>query len=246
MNKRTWILLIGFFCGVLVIGTILALFRREEWHNEYASGNVSFDSTSILRDLSLGRSDVFMPIDTTPAPSSPLSSASVNWSQRDYLSVANALHVDVWNEPISSWKLNYMVFRTGCKLVADGPQAASFSIWTNVGLGFDQRRIEHRIDIDPLYDWAAWSDVRYSAAIDPWPAIDTRKLGITADDALGLAEEHGGMDFRLAHNDKCTVYETLAPHAQGRSYVWDVRYSGSNAQDALDLQIDAITGRVIN
>ncbi len=74
-----------------------------------------------------------------------------------------------------------------------------------------------------------------------WPMVDYNGLEIKASEAVRIAEDHKGRDFRSRVDDVCTIHGVLED-----GNTWDVWYKVEGEEGTtLDFDIDATTGEVI-
>lgn len=73
------------------------------------------------------------------------------------------------------------------------------------------------------------------------PILDYEGLEIKALEAIRIAEDHGGRDFRSRVSDACEIYGGLLEDGT----TWSVRYRTEEESPALRFEIDATTGEVI-
>lgn len=133
----------------LLISTSCQAFslRNEEVVRRYETYYLITPDT-ILDDITNGTTDVFRPSTATPQPALSQSLSTVRWSQRDYLSIAEALHQFVWRKSAEDWNIRYMLFSLNCRDVGKGPQSAYFIFYKVIENNREKERFEYQVHID--------------------------------------------------------------------------------------------------
>ena len=103
-----------------------------------------------------------------------------------------------------------------------------------------QMYIAREIDIYPLDEGVSVAEEgNLQKPIFGLEGINLDKLKITADDALRIAEENGGIDARLAVDNQCDISISSSEHN------WYVRYSiqASTNSTIFEMTINSYTGK---
>jgi hypothetical protein len=203
-----------------------------------SEGRYIINPNSILKAQANGENDIFIPQSGTSPTVNSDKGKSVQWTQSEYLQIAQALHRFVWGEPIENWKLSKLLFRLDCKDVNSGPQFAHFELFKIVNTNQETRYVRD-LWIEPLNNSVSWQDAEYYPNVQGNTRIDLNKLKISSDDALKIAEKNGGYEVRTAASDQCVIYITLSPESN-----WNVRYSGNDLQELFNLKIDITSGEI--
>lgn len=244
MTKRLIIgaLIIAFF---LIVAACLAmkLFIPEEDYRSpgrfgsYRNGGLyTFNPETIFESLEQGDADVFIPYFGDP-DEIDLYYDPITWSQPDYLKVAIALIQKVWGESLGSenWNVESIYFEQNCKNPM-GFNSFHLVYYNDLGVTNWKRSYTTRlIDIQPWRGLAYWGgDAIFSSTfLSRWENIDLEDFVISADDALQMAEEHGGNETDKSHCS--TISVSMYQRDNGK---WDVTYFAAN----FGIYIDAHSG----
>ena len=198
------------------------------------------DPTAIIAALDSGATDVFTLVDSSQPTVIP--HGSVSWQQADFRKVARALNQKVWSEPLSGWRLYSMHFSSACQ---DDPRGFTEGDFYYFKTTFrDNGRI--RFTTQDFFislphgqvTWAGGSNLPHP--LFGWKNIRLGRIQITAEDALTIAEENGGMESRLLVDNKCSIHVALSG-----DNVWRV-YTYSDDTNALifRMEINPSSGRI--
>ena len=210
----------------------------------YPEGKVEFykfDSTTILPSLDQGKADVFLPLDAN-AVDANAEYPAIEWSQAQFLKVANALSQRVCNEPLEldQWDILRVRFGGGsCRENVDGFFSFEIVYYKTVKTGWEMVYTARRIDLLSGGSTATWAgDGDFSANFfQRWQNIEMTKFQITADQAYRIAEENGGRAARRNSDDKyCQIFVS----AENGEDSWLVDY----AANVVRASIDPSTGKV--
>lgn len=206
----------------------------------------TIDPETILRSILQEEKDVF-----TPADIDLLSEMewwvgdAPNWSQADYLQVAEALNQFIWNESLDDFEINYMDFTLNCEDVNVGFREGRFGFFKIIYEDGEKKRIERKMIIVPSTKSIAVWENKYHPYLVNWKKIDKSKFAITANDALQIAEDSGGKDQRTRIQNDCFLYVSLYP-ASAQFKGWHVVYqtvSGRDFNRIFTLWVDPYTGK---
>lgn len=195
------------------------------------------DPTTILEDLENGNTDVFIPLITTPEAYEKLYFAPPSWKQLDYLNVSSALYEFAWGDNVNDWLIENMSFYGDCQYDPLNFDLFKITYFQDNG---SQHYAAREIDIFPLYGGAAiGGGTSFPKPLFGWKNINLEKLKITAEDALSIAEDNGGREFRLSHENKCEIFVLIT----SRELRWQVRYYSDNTIGrAFEVTINPFTG----
>ena len=237
-KKCIWALLAVLLVSLACESQDLSLEIKEQQISR-GNGVYAFNSQTILQSLAQGKMNVFALQSATPE-SSQADSPPVRWSQTDFFRVAQAFHESVWQEPMKSWKLNDIFFRLRCEYAPLGPQFVSFKMFKTARIREANSRLERNIDIRPQQNQASWTGIEYYPERSRWPSLDLAQIKILAEQALHIAESHGGQEARLTIENKCDIFGSLV--AGLRDNDWRVSYSGEPDVRLFEMNIDEQTG----
>jgi hypothetical protein len=167
-----------------------------------------------------------------------LSPGSVPWTQSDYLKISRAMFQLVWQESLEWWIIQDLTFDRECQDNPIGFDIGNLTLYKVKGFEYSVREIT----IYPLAGVVDWGDaITYLpplTSLSRWKNIDLARMNITADDALRIAEEHGGKEARLSDNNDCRIYISIP--GSKNDYRWKVSYYFT---PSLDLFIDPFSGK---
>jgi hypothetical protein len=207
-------------------------------------GTVLINPETILSSLNRGETDVFTPgiIETTDGDDIPMWSGPIHypdaipWTQADHLIIANAFNRFVWKDTLGDWNLFSMHFTTTCQENVNGLRWSEFRFFKSK---FDRGKLSYSwrtIILNPEYGDIVWGEGDFPHPFREWKKIDLGQLTVTAEDALRIAEEHGGRAYRTRKlNNECFVSIWLDPQ---NLYGWSVSVG------TLTMFIDPNTGEV--
>ena len=200
-------------------------------------GGYAIDPDTILQALQQGKTDVLMPELATPI--APVYSGTILWHQSDFLKIANALFEFRWKESPQNWSFLFMLLRTNCGEIKGGFYYADIAyfktLWYKTTILYTAREIE----ITPLYRDVGWGGggPNYPHPIFGWSTVDLKKLKVTADDALNIAEANGGNAAQLRVQNECRIYLNLSG-----DYGWNIFYENNAGEIMFQIYIDPYTG----
>jgi len=199
------------------------LTKTQETGMSLVYGDYEINLTSILSDLD-NRTDpalIFIPIETETAEMPPAISGNfgpVEWSQSDFLTIANALHQFHWGESTDGWEFHSILAGVSCAQVEFGNQMMSFQLFRLYDEGNTQIRVVHTISVIPLQNKIHWSSLIRSPADEVWGILNIDEIVISANDALAIAEANGGQENRQALNNNCDISTVIGPELSYRAW----------------------------
>lgn len=234
MTKRLtiWALIIVFFLIVFAF-LIVNLFVSEEDYRmpgrlgSYPdSGSYTFDPNTILESLDKGDFDVFTPYFGNP-DGIKLNYDPIAWSQSDYLKIASALFQKIWGESLDlkNWHIESVYLAQDCN-ASQGFNTFNIVYYQNLGMrNWEHKYVTRLIEIEPWRGLADWGGnaIFSSTLLSEWKNIDLENFVISADDALQIAEEHGGN--KADKSDCSTISVSMFQHDHEK---WDVNYFAAN------------------
>lgn len=235
--KKIWIIPVCIYC----LFVLTACYIEEKVETiDVPSKEFSFDSENIIRAIANGNDNPFTPlVDSSKFVESDF--IPQNWSQAEFLIVANSLHKVVWNETLEEWSLNLIDLSMDCEEVPYGFQSARLIFFKVIRVGEGQR-ISHTIYIDLKRSLAAVSATKYTHLNNTWNEVHLQKMSITANEAFQLVEENGGEELRNSLNNECTTSTTINASIPDDGY-WHINYYG--AASIFQIRVDIETGRII-
>lgn len=155
----------------------------------------------------------------------------VNWSQSDFLEIAQALQKAVWQDDPKKWHLIRADFHTTCANASGKFRYARFDYYQDVTKDGERLYAMRVIEIDPEYGYLDWGEdtlfhpnLHYGA----WTAINLEDITkVPAEKALALADQQQGNNFRHSV-ENCNITVSIWPWGNERSD-WSVLYSGHDS-----------------
>lgn len=171
--------------------------------------------------------------------------AGVTWSQREFESVRVSFLEQVLRDVPERWEMGQMRFRLNCRHVGVGLQEGSLLMFRNVGDWRMRARVERQLGIFPKSRIVTYWEVHEAAPdLQPWVAIEMKKVKVSADQALQIAERTGGSAKRAEVKDDCRIWIEMNGW-EGNT--WRVSYtyllSPTRSEDFVVI-VDAETGNV--
>lgn len=175
------------------------------------SGYYDIDPETILGALERGETNVFTPVSSEEWDRDEPYYESIAWTQSDYLKAANALSLETWNEPLDleSWKVIDIDLQASCKDNPRGFHTFSITYYKTLGVkNWERQYTTRHIEMFPWMGLVRWGNGAVFSApmLLGWDGADLSKFKITADDALQIAEENGGLEARHKVNNDCMLY----------------------------------------
>jgi hypothetical protein len=239
--------------SLLLAVIVVSLSSCRYFSNEYekrvstSDGGYTINPDTIIDALQYNQSDIFTKQTMTPSAESSVSVEPVEWSQEDYYRIAQALHEFVWNDSISNWKINQVLYRMDCENTHNGPQMAHFRLFRIALVRDEETRIVHEISIRPLENSVEWVESEFFPIVEQWESFEWKQFKTTASDAIQIAEENGGYEARYSVDNQCVIFIS-APRTQDNDN-WRVSYSADrDIEDIFIINIDTFTGeyKIIN
>lgn len=192
----------------------------------YELKSYHFDPITIIPMLKRGENNLFQPgadffADDVYNP------GSFPWRQQDFLLVSNGFYEFATNHRLKDWQAHSWLFDRSCDGNSVGFDHARFS-YLNPNKGENPTIGEFTlIDINLLNKTVSWGENRdfESDSFFGWQSVDPTQIKITADDALQIADEHGGKEIRQAfQNKECSIDVFLNTQTNR----WEVEYFDTN------------------
>lgn len=226
----------------ILIGFLLSMFGLSACYLEETKISIpmpyeeySVNPVTILEDISQGKEDIFIPIEK---PMSTEEYGPVTWSQKDYIAIANSIHEFVWNENLSDWKLNSILFYLQCNEAPYGSQSVYLTYFKLAQNDMEEYRLVHNIVIQPQEKIVgAWAE-KYSHLTAKWDEYKISEFKITSDEALQIAENNGGKLYRENNND-CSISISMNRKIRNNKD-WIVTYYAD--ENIFELIVDPNTG----
>lgn len=254
MNKRLTILgsIILLFLTVVIVlvgQAVLYLFREDyrgspAYFSAYPdSGYYEINPETILASLDQGETDIFVPFFGNPDRDEPYYD-SIAWTQSDYLKIANALSLEIWNEPLDLgvWRVIDMDLMQDCGNNPHGFHTFTITYYKDLGTANRERHYTTRLI--EVYSWKGlvrWGSgaIFSTPLLLGWDGFNPNTFKITGDAALQVAEKNGGLNARLKANNSCMTIISVnqlspIPHAKD----WLVSYERADFY----MHIDPYTG----
>ncbi len=222
----------GTVIGILIcMATLLTACFQKETSYKIGEGFYSFDATTVLSTLDSGQSLHVEMIKPTPPPMSE----PVRWSEEDFFKVASKVMPPEWKKDSMLRSLGFHFLP--CQDIQAGPQGMVIDFYKMVG----EVRSEFQVAIEARAGYVSWGQVDYHPTQHARPVyspIELPKLKVHTLDALRLAEEQGGKEYRLRVNNDCEISGGLVVD------VWTIWYYGPKGTEVYRVDIDARTGAI--
>lgn len=199
----------------------------------------SIDPVTIVESLDRGETDVFSPVIATPEHYDRLSINPFPWEQSDFLRIADALHKHTWKESLDGWKVYNLWLYGDCQYEPLGFDLFQITYFKQID---SETYTAREIDVYPLYGGVATGGgTNFPKPLFGWKNLELQRFNITANDALRIAEQNGGMDARLSVENDCSISVGITANAP----VWWISYSHFSNQvtGIFEITIDPYTGK---
>ena len=221
------ILLLCILFGVASCSTTSINIVRTTWEpieNEY----FSFEPATIFSDID-NDTEHFTRLDEPVDDSRP--GEHYRWNQAEYYEIVSSIFENVWQESLQDFRLEKVLFRGICEFVDDGYYLGAFQFYrlsTPDQAGFVTKEIKS-VGIEPIYGKIdVWTDVshmpsEYLAAKDNH--FESNSNILSADDALKIAEDVAGANYRDQVQNDCNLRITYNLEDDEEEYErWRIRY----------------------
>jgi hypothetical protein len=200
----------------------------------------SIDPTTILEDVSQGKTDVFERVGASQQ--TQLIDEPFSWQQGDFVQVARAFNQSVWKEPLSRWRLYSMDFSAPCQDNPSGFNEGNFYYFkTTFHNNGKIRYTTQSFFILLQYGRVNWTGgSNFPHPLFGWENIKLSELQTTAEDALTIADENGGKEARQLVENKCKIHVGLSG-----DHAWQVFiYSDDINSLIFNMEIDPKSGAI--
>ena len=209
------------------------------------TGQYGIDPNKTLIDLENGKTTILTPIPVLPESSDQLinDETPVVWGFSSYLEVANMVMYQVWSDEINNWSLYRMNFYTNCKDSSNGFSMGDF-IFFRPTIGKVKNVYEVReILINPARSRVEWgSDNYFPIPLFGWKKIDLGKVGVSADDAMQIAEDNGGRGARLEVSNVCDIFLSYSPNIKSDNWILTMSHN-NDLPYVFEIQINPHSGK---
>ena len=217
MKKRLFVgtlLLLGLILGI-IFAYDLNLSNDESMRDpanlsSYPDrGYFKIDPETILTSLAQGNSEVFAPLPENLNSVQSSSNVSFSWTQSNFLEVASALVQRVWKDPMSmkDWSIYFILFQTDCRDNINGFDFAAITYFKLTTMEGRTVYVTRHIDVVPYDTVVRWGDGAWYPVpiLQKWKSVNLAEARFTAEDALQIAEKHGGKEARLNAENNCLL-----------------------------------------
>jgi hypothetical protein len=233
-----WILIAAF----MIVGFSIYSILKIEWKERYPGPppNASnfntyeltlIDPATVLDDIRKGKKLVLQ-TQPEPNPTNPPFMMPISWSQNDFLEVAQAYGQVIWQDDLNSWHLYKILFHGDCDSSDGKFTDADFLYYQEVTKGEEDLYSVHGIELSPEYGWLTWGGDSFypRPRFFRWAEIDKKSIvKVPAEEALTLAEQRGGSEFRKTVNNNCDISVIMWP-AELQRAEWLVTYFGGSTR----------------
>lgn len=228
------ILIIPLLSGCLLFGKTTWYPRGERWYQ--------IDSTTLLSAISRSESDIFTP-DATEAIDDLPDSKPMQVNQADFLNIAEALNEVELHDSIYNWQASRLLFSLNCADIAFGPQQGEIDLFKESEYIRNQasRLIERKVFVLPRKGQVGWTEHEVYPVSGHQPTIELAKIKVPVEEALRIAEAHGGQAVRETAKDKCSIHLTMSASRWDNDW-WITYASSSSGSNLFQIYIDEETG----
>lgn len=227
--------------ALMIVGFSMYSLLKLEWDDRYSDPPPSashfntykltlIDPAKVLDDIHQGKKLVLQ-IQPEPNPDNPPFITPIRWSQNDFLEVAQAYGKVIWQDDLNLWHLYKLSLYKRCDSSDGKFTDAEFLFYHEVTKGKEDIYSVRAIDLSPEYGQLRWGgDTYYSRPrYFGWTEIDRQNIAkISGEDALALADQRGGNEFRKSVNNLCTISVLMSPPDLKRMD-WSVTYYGDTS-----------------
>lgn len=136
-----------------------------------------------------------------------------------------------------------MHFKTACQDDIKGFGVAEIAYFKTVPYDALQKNYTVRaFQFSPQYGYVVSSGgaVFPQPLFDRWKSVNLGELGISAEDALKIAEENGDRTARLSVQDQCTISVRLSGNDNWRVFI----YADDTGSSIFGVEVDEYTGKI--
>jgi hypothetical protein len=244
-----WIIIVPLLLILVICGIVIKDFTYNPYGYPDAAwqpeqGSFFIDPKTILMSLENGETDVFTPNLGQVDGEVPdvVFEGAINWKPSEFMMITEALNRKVWKDNLDDWQLYDMVFFMDCQDNPGGFERGFMTYFKTISYASGEKVYTVRdFSIMPRNTYVEWGGgADYPRTLFGWKSIDLDKLRVDAMDALGIAEENGGKNYRLKSNNECRITLSLMPEMYKN---WDVTYSIENSPE-FSITIDPFTGEI--
>jgi len=205
----------------------------------------TFDSDTILQDLKVGKTDVFILQDYRTYRRNMDLGEPVEWSLEDYEFIFKVFHELTFGESLDDWQLSGLFFSWDCEHFDKGPQEALFRYIKIEKIREKESRFVSHFYIDPRVNELDGGQIEFYPRYFRWKVADPANM-IGVEEALQIAEANGGSDFRASVDNVCEVRASYFPENHLAFNGWEVSYE-NDSPGVVDkyYYIDPKTGEVV-
>lgn len=248
-NNRYFIWLSGAI--ILILGCcfqiLIGLLTEAEKSNTLVSESYAvykFDPETILDSLNV-KEDVFTKIEGEQGEilydeSDPYATTfpTVRWLQEDYIAIANEAALQFTGKSLTTWELNFLLFRMSCREAESGPQSVNLTLFIHGPEVGERSRLD--IDIYPRSGQLYLRKAFYSPHTLSEGMVPFENLLISFEEVFTIAEEHGGYEARQSINNNCLI---RVSYVASKDDYWNVNYTqNSDNLRIFEIWIDETTG----
>ena len=239
-NKRVfpWIVI----AALMIVGFLIYSLVKMEWEERYPGPPASashfetveltlINPATVLDDIHKGKK-LALQIQPEPYPDNPPFIMPIHWSQNDFLEVAQAYGKVIWQDDLNLWHLHHISLSKKCDSSDGKFTDAEFLYYQEVTKGKDNLYSVRAIVLSPEYGQLTWGgDTFYPRPrYFGWTEIDRMNIAkVPAEEALVLADQRGGNEYRKSVNNLCKIFVLMSPPDLKRMD-WSVTYYGDTSR----------------
>ena len=230
--------------AILIVGLLSCNVAQSEVRTTALDQYYAVESTTLLASLQQRDMSAFIPTEERPELSPDNQQLPGNWLQADYFYITETLYNGVLAHPLQDWNLKGMDFRLNCADVGIGLQNGRLEYFKIIKESSQESRIERFIEIDVRRNFVHLIDEKFTPSLSNLNAINLARLKVSAEQAIQIAEENGGLQERQNAGNMCRIFAGLYPNAAHYNG-WAVSYAlDSNNTSVFYIEIDPYTGEI--
>lgn len=97
------------------------------------------------------------------------------------------------------------------------------------------------IQILPDANEVYFAEAKFYPELEQWKALNLAQIKISAEDAVQIAEDAGGVAFRAEVGNECSIHTSIEAGEQYSN--WRINYSSIDNRTRFEVTIDELTGK---
>lgn len=248
------LVVLGLIIGTIIAYTVLLLIDSSIYIDQAGNPNPSIasgyenggfykiDPETILGSLDQGKANVFTPFSGDPN-NTGVSDLPINWTQSNFLKVANALSQVVWHEPLDlkNWNIYDVSFQKVCEKDPSGFDEFEITYYKAVKTGWNMEYTARYIWMRPWEGVVQWGgdETFITSFWKAWHGLGLITFKISPETALQIAEQNGGKKARSKSENQCNI--SIFMPAENKD-MWFVNYHQISPLPDFSIVVDPNSG----